>query len=66
MYTQEFANVVLKALNADEIRGMDKETFQILQKLKSVSSIKFPVDVSIAYNGMIDKFFPQEIELRNK
>lgn len=64
--TKQFANVVLKALNADEIRGMDKETFQIVQSLVSISDYRFPTDVSIAYNSMIDKFYPESVESRNR
>ena len=64
--TKQFANVVLKALNADEIRGMDKETFQIVQSLVLISDYRFPTDVSIAYNSMIDKFYPESVESRNR
>ena len=64
--TKQFANVVLKALNASEIRGMDKETFQIVQSLVSISDYRFPTDVSIAYNSMIDKFYPESVESRNR
>ena len=64
--TKQFANVVLKALNADEIRGMDKETFQIVQSLVSISDYRFPTDVSIAYNSMVDKFYPAMDEMRNR
>ena len=64
--TKQFANVVLKALNADEIRGMNKETFQIVQSLVSISDYRFPTDVSIAYNSMIDKFYPESVESRNR
>ena len=64
--TKQFANVVLKALNADEIRGMNKETFQIVQSLVSISDYRFPTDVSIAYNSMIDKFYPESVGMRNR
>ena len=65
-FTKQFANVVLKRVNDDDIRNFNEEEFSIYQDLYFAGDYKLPTDVSIAYNYMVDKFNPETIEARNK
>tara|TARA_R110000744_G_scaffold329452_1_gene434939 strand:- start:316 stop:513 length:198 start_codon:yes stop_codon:yes gene_type:complete len=63
---KQVSNIVLKSVGSDEIRNMDFETFKILQQQRTLGDTKFTTKQSIAYNSMIDKFYPKMIEMRNK
>ena len=65
-FTKQFANVVLKRVNDDDIRNFNEEEFLIYQDLYFAGDYRLPADESIAYNYMVDKFNPKSVKSRNK